>query len=228
MNTRTYAAPITLSASVQSQVYTAFALAMFLTAVGAYAGMLFAPVLFGSGVFFFLMIAELLLVFTAQLWIAKAPLNYALFALFPLLSGITLAPLLIVAIGAYANGGMIVLDAAIATAAIAGCAAVLARTTRMNLSSFSGIFLLALLGIIVLSLVQLFVPALRTGTMEIVISGALIAIMAGFTAIDIQRINRNAALGGQPLLLALSLYLDMFNLFVAVLRFMLAIAGDRR
>ena len=42
-------------------------------------------------------------------------------------------------------------------------------------------------------------------------------------AYDIQRIQHLSRLGASPFLMALSLYLDIYNLFLYVLRFMLAI-----
>ncbi len=36
------------------------------------------------------------------------------------------------------------------------------------------------------------------------------------------------SLGANPFLLALSLYLDIFNLFLSVLRFMSVLSGERR
>jgi FtsH-binding integral membrane protein len=53
-------------------------------------------------------------------------------------------------------------------------------------------------------------------------------IFALFTAVDIQRVKMLGRYGANPFLLALSLYLDIFNLFLYILRFMLALSGDRR
>ena len=87
---------------------------------------------------------------------------------------------------------------------------------------------MGLIGLIVIALLQLFVPSLRTGGMEIVISGIGVVLFAAFTAYDVQRVQALGRLGANPFLLALSLYLDIFNLFLYVLRFMLALSGDRR
>jgi FtsH-binding integral membrane protein len=85
-----------------------------------------------------------------------------------------------------------------------------------------------LIGLIGLSLLQLFVPALRTTGMELAISGFGVVFFAIFTAYDVQRIAKLGKMGANPFMLALSLYLDIFNLFLYVLRFMLVLYGDRR
>ena len=64
--------------------------------------------------------------------------------------------------------------------------------------------------------------------MEMIISAVGIVVFGMFLAYDIQRLRRGTAMGESPFLLALSLYLDIFNLFLYVLRFMLAVSGRRR
>ena len=43
-----------------------------------------------------------------------------------------------------------------------------------------------------------------------------------------QRIESQGRMGANPFMLALSLYLDIFNLFLFILRFMTALSGNRR
>jgi FtsH-binding integral membrane protein len=90
-----------------------------------------------------------------------------------------------------------------------------------------GLFL-ALLGLIALGLLQVFIPSMRGGSTELLISGGGVIVFALFTAYDIQRVQTLARAGQNPFLLALSLYLDLFNLFLYVLRFMTALSGERR
>ena len=87
---------------------------------------------------------------------------------------------------------------------------------------------MGLIGLLVLSVLQIFVPAFRTTGFELMLSGGGVVIFAIFTAIDLQRVAEQSRSGANPFLMALSLYLDIFNLFLFILRFMLVIAGDRR
>lgn len=219
--------PLTLSASTQSQVYGLFTLAMALTFLGVFLGMNLAQYLLTSGLHLGLAIAELAIIFTAGWWSRSQPLNYMLFALFPVLSGITITPYLLVILTGYANGAQILLNAVGATVFMSLSAVVLARIAP-NLASFGKALFFAVIGLLVMSLLQIFFPMFRTQGMELLISGAGIVIFALFTAFDLQRIERQAAVGANPFLLALSLYLDIYNLFLYILRFMTALSGDRR
>lgn len=220
--------PLALSASTESQVYGLFTLAMALTVLGVFFGITQASFLLSSGISLFLILAELAIVFTSRLWMDKSPLNIILFALFPVLSGITFAPYILMVLTGYANGSAILFNALTATVFMGLAATVFARTTSWNLGVMGRGLLFALLGLVGVGLLQLFVPALRTPAMELLISGAGVVLFAFFTAYDIQRIQGQSRLGANPFMLALSLYLDIFNLFVYILRFMTALSGERR
>lgn len=220
--------PITLSKNTESQVYGLFALAMALTLVGVYTGMQFSGAILSTGLHLFFLIAELALIFTARLWMNSSPLNILLFGLFPLLSGITVTPYILYVLTGYANGASILLNAVSATVFMGLAAAVFARTTSWNMGVIGKALFFGLIGLIVMGLLQLFVPSMRTPQFELLISGAGIIIFALFTAYDLQRIQHAGRAGVNPIILALSLYLDIFNLFLYVLRFMIAISGNRR
>ncbi len=220
--------PIILSSSTLGRVYALFALALALTAAGVYLGLLFAPVLLHSGVLIVMLIASLALIFTAQWWMEKSPLNVILFGVFPLLMGITFTPYLLMILATYVNAGAILLNALAATACTAGAAAVFGMTTKWDLSFISRVLFFALIGLLVIGLLQIFIPALRTGGMEILYTGGGVVLFSLFTAYDVQKIQRLAATGASPFLLALTLYLDIYNLFLFILRFLLAIGGGQR
>lgn len=220
--------PIALRPSTEAQTYGLFAVAMGLTVVGVIAGMSIASFLLGSGIHFVFLFAELGIIFSARWWIERSPLNYVLFGLFPLLSGLTITPYILMILTGYANGASILLNALASTTFMAAAAAVFARTTSWDLSVMGRVLFFSLLGLIAFGLLQLFVPALRGTQMELMISGAGILIFAGFTAYDLQRIQSMGRAGANPFMLALSLYLDIFNLFLMILRFMLALSGNRR
>lgn len=220
--------PLALSASTESQVYVLFSGAITLTAVGVWIGLQFAMQILSGGILFLLIIAELGIILTSRLWMERSPLNYLLFFAFPLISGITLAPLLLLVTTQYVNGNAILLNALVSTVFMAAAAAVFAKTTSWNLGVLGRALFFSLLGLIIFAVLQIFVPALRTAGAELLFSGAGVVIFALFTAYDVQRVAHLSRLGGNPFLLALSLYLDIYNLFVYVLRFMLAISGNRR
>lgn len=200
---------------------------MGLTLAGVYLGMNFAGILLTSGMHIFFVIAELALIITSAWWSRMSPLNMVLFALFPLLSGITVTPYILSVLAGFENGPAILFNAVAATVGISLSAAAFARLAP-GLSAWAGTLFYAVIGLLLLSLAQLFFPALRTPGFELAISGAGILVFAAFAAFDIQRVRQMGAVGANPFLLALSLYLDIFNLFLSVLRFMSALSGDRR
>jgi FtsH-binding integral membrane protein len=104
-------------------------------------------------------------------------------------------------------------------------------TTKRDLTSFGGFLFMGLIGIIIASLVNLFI---RSSAMYMIISYIGVFVFVGLTAYDTQKL-KNMALtqpGGLEagvvrkgaILGALSLYLDFINLFLMLLR----IFGDRR
>lgn len=221
--------PLSLTVPSVMKVYGLFALAMGLTAAGFAIGALYAPVLFSRGLHFVLLLAMLGIVFTGRLWVERSPWNILLFGAFPILSGITIAPYLLYVSQVLPNGNAIIGNALIATTFMAAAAALFARTTTLSLAPLGRLLFLSVLGLIGFGLLQLFVPALRQSLgFEMGLSAAGVVVFAAFTAYDFQRMETLARTGASPFLLALNLYLDIFNLFLYILRFMVALSGERR
>ncbi len=210
-----------------AQVYGLLFLAILFTVIGCLAGATVALPLITSGWIAVLFLLELGIVWTAPSWTRSSPLKYILFAAFPFLSGLTLTPVLIALLVGYMNGAAILVNALIATGLMTLSSAVLAAMTKSDLGGIFGRFLLqALLGLIVFGVLQIFFPGLRTQGIERVVSGIGIVVFSLFLAVDLQRLQRRGDLDS-PFLVAISLYLDIFNIFLFILRFMMA-GGSRR
>ena len=208
-------------------VYGLLFLAILFTILGCAIGATVALPFMTPGTILVLFLLELGIVWTAPSWTRSSPLNYFLFAAFPFLSGLTLTPVLLDVLVGYANGTAILFNALIATGLMTLSSAVLATITRSNLGGIFGRFLFqALIGLIVFGLLQLFFPSLRGQGIDLVVSGIGIIVFSLFLAVDIQRVQQRSDLDS-PFLLAIALYLDIFNLFLFILRFMTA-SGDRR
>jgi len=220
--------PLAVAASTEAQTYALFALAMAITVVGVFVGMQWAVTLLSTGTHFALLLVELAIIFTAGWWSRQSPLNYLMFAAFPFISGLTITPYLLAVLAGYANGASILVNALASTACMAAAAAVFARTTSWNLLGLGKALFLGLLGLIVMGILQLIFPALRGTQTELLVSGAGVALFGVFLAYDFQRVQTFARNGASPFMLALNLYLDIFNLFLYVLRFMTALSGSRR
>ena len=95
-------------------------------------------------------------------------------------------------------------------------------TTKRDLSAFGTFLIVGLIGMLVASLLNLF---LQSGPLGLVISFVGVLIFAGLTAYDTQRIKSEyfhvsgtSAEGHAKIMSALSLYLDFINMFLFVLR----------
>lgn len=109
------------------------------------------------------------------------------------------------------------------TAALFGVMAVLGYTTKTDLTAMGGILMMALIGMIIAGLVNMF---LQSDTMDYVLSCIGVLVFTGLTAYDMQRIKRigegvefgTASASKLALMGALSLYLNFVNLFMMLLR----------
>ena len=117
-------------------------------------------------------------------------------------------------------------------AVTAGTFAVMAiagYTTKVDLSKFGAIMFMGLVGIIIASLVNMF---MRSQTMDYVISIIGVLVFTGLTAWDVQKLKRIGSqidMSSEParkyvIMGALTLYLDFINLFLFLLRFL----GNRK
>ncbi|MFY9309500.1 MAG: Bax inhibitor-1/YccA family protein [Bacteroidia bacterium] len=110
-----------------------------------------------------------------------------------------------------------------------GLMAVVGYTTKTDLTKFGSIMFMGLIGIIVASLVNMF---LHSGTMEYIISFVGVLVFTGLTAYDVQKLKNigagvelgTASAGKLVIMGALNLYLDFINLFLMLLR----LFGDRK
>jgi len=97
-------------------------------------------------------------------------------------------------------------------------------TTKKDLSGFGSFLIMGVIGLIIASLVNLF---LQSSAMAFVISGLGVLIFAGLTAYDTQRLKmqyeqlRGTSFMGKAVIMgALSLYLDFINMFMFLLNFL--------
>jgi len=121
------------------------------------------------------------------------------------------------------TGGTIALAFFSTAAAFAGLS-LWGYTTQKNLSGWGSFLIMGLVGLIVASILNLF---LQSGTINLVLSYAAVLIFAGLTAYDTQRLKSmyvhvagSDMMGKVVILGALSLYLNFINMFQALLSIM--------
>lgn len=171
----------------------------------------------GSG-FIILVFAEVAIVMVSNWAISKnnAVLAGVLFAAYSYLTGVLFSILFL----AYTTASITIIF--LVTAAIFGIMAVYGLVTKKDLSSAGSILLMGLMGIIIVSSVNLLL--IKSSMVDTVISAIGVLIFVGLTAYDTQKIKNLVAVSndGNVLSLALmgafELYLDFINLFLKLLR----------
>lgn len=139
-----------------------------------------------------------------------------LFYLFAVVNGAALSPIFLVYTGESLAKTFFI------TAGTFGAMSVYGYFTKSDLTSIGKILFMALIGLIIASVVNIF---MHSSTLDWIISLAGVAIFVGLTAWDTQQIKRmaeqmpEAGVGRLATLGALSLYLDFINLFLYLLRF---------
>ncbi len=149
-----------------------------------------------------------------------------LFLLFSVTMGISLSAILLV----YTSGSVI--GCFTAASAMFGVMALLGYTTDKDLTSFGRILFMGLIGIVIASLINMFIGSAK---MDYIISIIGVAVFTGLTAYDVQTLKRigagieydgvgTADTKKLAIMGSLRLYLDFINLFLMLLR----LFGGRR
>lgn len=187
---------------------------------------LMSAILSNRILFFGIIIAELAMVWTLSARIDR--LSFAtsglLFALYSILNGVTMSVLFV----AFTSAS--IAQTFFITAGTFGAMSLVGFTTKKDLTSMGNLFFMALIGLIIASLVNIF---WQNSVLYWVISYVGVLLFVGLTAYDTQKIKQMVYAHGNEvnettqklaLLGSLTLYLDFINLFIYLLR----ILGDRK
>ena len=182
---------------------------------------------FGNPMLLFgLIIVELAMVFTLSARIAKLKATTAagLFIVYSALNGITISSIFLIYTRSSITSTFFICAATFAVSSIYG------MVTKKDLTSFGQFLFMGLIGIVIASVVNMFV---RSSGMSMIISYIGVIVFVGLTAYDTQKMKNmamtqpegmNAATVQKGAIIgALSLYLDFINLFLMLLH----ILGNR-
>ena len=184
-------------------------------------------IIFGNQMLFFgLIIGELGLVFYLSARIQKIQASTAtgLFMFYAALNGVTLSFIFLVYTSSSIASTFFVCAATFIACSVYG------MTTKRDLTSLGGFLTMGLIGIIIASVVNMFIGS---SAMTMVISYIGVIVFVGLTAYDTQQLKAMAvsqpeglqagAIRKGAIIGALKLYLDFINLFLMLLR----ILGNR-
>lgn len=209
------------------QVYNYMASGVALTGIVAYVTAAYEPLrnaIFGTPLMWVVMLAPLAAVFFLSFKInsIKFSTAQAIFWGYAGLMGLSMASIFMV------FTGQSVARVFFITAGTFGAMSLYGYTTKRDLSQFGSFLIMGLIGIILASLVNLF---LASSAMQFAISVVGVLVFVGLTAYDTQRIKElyselddSEVFGKKALMGALTLYLDFINLFMMLLQLL----GNRR
>ncbi|MFD0985970.1 Bax inhibitor-1/YccA family protein [Methyloligella solikamskensis] len=184
----------------------------------------FGNIMFNSAFKWVVILAPLAMVFVLSMGIQRMSLGAAQAAFwgFAALMGASLASIFLV------YTGQSITQVFFITAAAFGGLSLWGYTTKRDISGWGSFLFMGLIGIILASLVNLF---MQSSAMQFAISVIGVLIFAGLTAYDTQQIKEmyyegdsTAVAGRKSIMGALRLYLDFINLFMMLL----SLFGDRR
>lgn len=210
--------------ALMRKVYLWMALALTVTGLTSFyiasnPGMLQA-IFTSRGTFWLLVIAELALVFILSARIMRMSFATAgiMFVAYSVLNGITMSFIFI----AYTQNS--IAGAFFVTAGMFVAMSLVGYATKRDLSSFGSMFMMALIGLIIASVVNIF---WANSVLYWVITYVGVLLFVGLTAYDTQKIKYmlqaygdevNESTQKLALLGSLTLYLDFINLFLYILR----------
>jgi FtsH-binding integral membrane protein len=196
-------------------------------AVGRFAGQYitnFGAVLYGSPLKWVVMLAPLAFVFLFSFRFEKMSYQSLMttFYVFAAVMGLSLGTLLFV----YTTGSVV--QVLFITAASFGALSLFGYTTKRNLSAMGSFLVMGLFGLIIASLVNIF---LQSSGLQFALNLLGVGIFAGLTAWDTQKLKEQydyvssdgELMAKSSIMGALTLYLDFINMF----QFLLSLMGQR-
>ena len=212
------ATDIDLRHRVLRNTYALLSMSMVPTVIGALTSTMLGISTLVSLIFFGIAFC---LMFAVQKY-KDSGLGVVLLLTFTLFMGLTLGPLLNYALR-FSNGGSLIAVAAGGTGVIFITLAGIAATSKRDFSKMGSFLFAGLVLILVASIANIF---LNMPGLALAISAVAVFVFSALILFDINRIIQ----GGETnyVTATLSVYLDIFNIFVNLLQLLLAFAGDRR
>ena len=213
--------------SYMLKVYNLMALGLAITGIAAYATFAlattnpaFATAIYASPLRWVVMLAPLALVFFLSFRIERMSVGAAqtTFWIYAALMGLSLSSIFLV------YTGQSIVQTFFITAASFGALSLYGYTTKRDLSAMGSFLMMGLFGLIIASVVNIF---LASSALAFAVSVIGVLIFAGLTAYDTQKIKEmyyagddQATAGRKAIMGALTLYLDFINLFMFLLQFL--------
>lgn len=189
-------------------------LVTFVTGYGVSMNDVMKENIFSGSSFWILIVLELILVIVLSARVMKMSPTTAkiCFILYAFVSGLTFSSIFV----AYELTSVMMVF--LVSAVIFGVMAFVGFKTNVDLSKIGFYLLMALIGVIVISVINIFIG---NGTLEIILCIVCLLLFLGITAYDVQKIKALESTGlpedNLAIYGALELYLDFINIFLQIL-----------
>lgn len=213
--------------SYMLKVYNLMALGLAITGIAAYAtfalattNQAFATAIYATPLRWVVMLAPLALVMFLSFRINRMSVGAAqtTFWIYAALMGLSLSSIFLV------YTGQSIVQTFFITAASFGALSLYGYTTKRDLSAMGSFLMMGLFGLIIASVVNIF---LASSALAFAVSVIGVLIFAGLTAYDTQKIKEmyyegddSSVMGRKAIMGALTLYLDFINLFLFLMQFL--------
>jgi modulator of FtsH protease len=210
------------SQKVLRNTYLLLALTMVPTAIGAWLGVQFAPVMMASPILTFVLMLGA--VIGLQFGIAayrNSAVGIALMLLMTGLFGLFMGPLLNVALS-MKNGVQLVGYAAVGTGVIFFAMGAVAQAIKRDLSFMGKFLFVGMIALLIAIVANIF---LQIPALALTISTLVIVVFSLYLVYDLQRIIR----GGETnyVMATTGVYISLLNIFSSLLHLLLALTGER-
>ncbi len=193
----------------------------YLTLVNVINNYNLAVKLFSGGTYWLIAIAEIViaLILGVRIYKMKGSTAKVLYLLYCALTGLTFSTIFI----AYELSSIIYVF--LATAIILGIFSYFGKNTKIDLTKFGTYLFMALIGIIILEIINIF---LLNNTLNMILCIVSLVVFMMYIAYDIQKVKLLSSMGvpeeNLAIMGAFQLYLDFINIFIRLLQ----LFGNRR
>ena len=195
------------TSALLSRVLAIASLGFLVTAVGVY----FAPPVFSTPMFWVCVLASFALIFGVRATRANTLLSLSLFFALTFVLGFEISPWMRMLIGS--GHSQVIFNAALTTGVGMGVLGIGAQFANFNYRRVGGIASAALLGLVAVGILSAFFHFIQPGVYSIL----TLLIFSVLVVVDFMRIRAGGD-GQTAVELALSIYLDALNIFLALTR----------
>lgn len=205
-----------LSAKVMTFTFFSILAAMAGTFVGAQMGLSF-----GGGTWLLFFIAEIALIFAANVFKDKTPINFIVLYSFAAVTGLSISPLINILFKV--GYGDIVYQALGITAGITIALSLYAWTTKRDFSGIAPYLFVGVIGLVLVGLLNAFL--FHSTLLQMVYLYAGVVIFSFYLIFDVQQVKKFPDTIGNAIMLSLNIYLNIFNLFLFILQILMSLQG---